>query len=149
MGCTARIRFSHNVPDREPLWLWGRHNASGAWVGKREIARRCDVCARTIDHWLSRGMPHFQPSARMDGALLDPGLRRMVPPTVRSPWDRQAVTRAILPRGKSLTGRNEKLSGQARKLNYRRTRSRANLPSCRLLASNRSNVWRSRPGWTV
>ena len=32
----------------------------GAWVGKREIARRFDVCARTIDHWLSRGMPHFK-----------------------------------------------------------------------------------------
>ena len=39
--------------------------AGGAWVGKREIARRFDVCARTIDHWLSRGMPHFKPSARM------------------------------------------------------------------------------------
>jgi hypothetical protein len=35
------------------------------WVGKREIARRFDVFARTIDHWLSRGMPHFKPSARM------------------------------------------------------------------------------------
>ena len=38
---------------------------ASAWVGKREIAWRFDVCARTIDHWLSRGMPHFKPSARM------------------------------------------------------------------------------------
>ena len=36
-----------------------------AGVGKREIARRFDVFARTIAHWLSRGMPHFKPSARM------------------------------------------------------------------------------------
>jgi hypothetical protein len=38
---------------------------SGPWVGKREIARRFDVCARTIDHWIARGMPHFKPSVRM------------------------------------------------------------------------------------
>ena len=34
-------------------------------MGKREIARRFDVCARTIDHWIARGMPHFKPSVRM------------------------------------------------------------------------------------
>jgi hypothetical protein len=37
----------------------------GAWVGKREIARRFGVSARTVDNWLTRGMPHFKPSARM------------------------------------------------------------------------------------
>lgn len=38
---------------------------SGPWVGKKEIARRFDVCARTIDNWITRGMPHFKPSNRM------------------------------------------------------------------------------------
>ena len=37
----------------------------GSWVGKHEIARRFDVCARTVENWLTRGMPHFKPSARM------------------------------------------------------------------------------------
>jgi len=51
----ALPRERHN-PDNAP---------GSAWVGKRVIARRFDVCARTIDHWLSRGMPHFKSSARM------------------------------------------------------------------------------------
>ena len=81
----------------------------GAWVGKREIARRFDVCARTIDHWLSRGMPHFKPSARMVRFSIPDC--DVVPPTVRRPWDRQAVTRAVLPRGECLNGRNVEFKG--------------------------------------
>jgi len=50
---------NHRTLDAERL------EKESGWVAKKQITKRFGVSARTVDNWLTRGMPHFKPSARM------------------------------------------------------------------------------------